>query len=185
MRVENWQGYEIRFVEKDGEYWAILKDICDALGLKTFKVSQRLDPDMLMRVPVEGIRKRPSKYREENYDIPSKYTETSKESSNTFWMLAVNELGIYETIFASRKLEARQFRHWTAKVLRRLRSEVGLKSYEAMRMLDQDVQGDIDHFLDTLFYDEEDGQLYISRTVQGGDVEQVLYDTEGLDGDIL
>lgn len=53
MRIENWRGYDIRFVEIRGEWWAILKDICDALGLKTFKVSQRLAPDMLERVPVE------------------------------------------------------------------------------------------------------------------------------------
>lgn len=35
MRTENWMGYEIRFVEKDGEWWAILKDICDALHLRS------------------------------------------------------------------------------------------------------------------------------------------------------
>lgn len=29
IRVENWCGYDIRFVEQDGEWWAILKDICD------------------------------------------------------------------------------------------------------------------------------------------------------------
>ena len=34
MRVENWCGYDIRFVEVNGEWYAILKDICDALGLK-------------------------------------------------------------------------------------------------------------------------------------------------------
>lgn len=52
MKVENWCGYDIRFIEIDGEWWAILKDICDALDLKTFKVAQRLDPNMLERVRV-------------------------------------------------------------------------------------------------------------------------------------
>ena len=47
MRTESWCGHEIRFVEINGEWYAILKDICDALNLKTFKVSQRLDPDMI------------------------------------------------------------------------------------------------------------------------------------------
>ena len=61
MKIENWCGYNIRFVEINGEWWAILKDICDALGLKTFKISQRLDDSMLERVLVDtsGI---PSKY---------------------------------------------------------------------------------------------------------------------------
>ena len=72
MRVENWCGYDIRFVEINGEWYAILKDICDALGLKTFKVAQRLEPSMLEKVAIEGERNRPSKYKE-NYDIPSKY----------------------------------------------------------------------------------------------------------------
>lgn len=37
MKIENWCGYDIRFIEINGEWWAILKDICDALNLKTFE----------------------------------------------------------------------------------------------------------------------------------------------------
>lgn len=33
IRVENWCGYDIRFVEHDGAWYAVLKDICDALRL--------------------------------------------------------------------------------------------------------------------------------------------------------
>lgn len=39
MKVENWCRYDIRFIEIDGEWWAILKDICDALELRTDKVA--------------------------------------------------------------------------------------------------------------------------------------------------
>ena len=49
FRTETWCGHDIRFVEINGEWWAILKDICDALNLHTFKISQRLDPSMLER----------------------------------------------------------------------------------------------------------------------------------------
>lgn len=35
MKIENWCGHNIRFVKIDGEWWAILKDICDALNLRT------------------------------------------------------------------------------------------------------------------------------------------------------
>lgn len=35
-RTENWRGHSIRFVEIDGNWWAVLKDICDALNLSTW-----------------------------------------------------------------------------------------------------------------------------------------------------
>lgn len=60
MKIENWCGYNIRFIEQDGEWWAILKDICDALKLRTDKVSSRLDPDMMLRVKVD-VSDHPSK----------------------------------------------------------------------------------------------------------------------------
>ena len=62
MRVENWCGYEIRFVEVDGEWWAILKDICDALGLDVFgtvgvllEESIRITPDVGTIVNYAGV----------------------------------------------------------------------------------------------------------------------------------
>lgn len=158
MRTENWMGCDIRFIEKDGEWWAILKDICDALELKTFKVSQRLDPDMLTRVRVDVC------------DIPSK--DVRSRARKTQDMLAVNEIGIYEALFASRKLEARQFRKWSSTVMQKLRRHVGLEGYEVMRMAETEIQDEIDRFLDELFFDEETGQLMRSVTVAGGDVIQ-------------
>ena len=100
IKTESWCGHEIRFIEKDGEWWAILKDICDALDLRTAKVAERLDPEMLIRVPVP-------------VEVPSKDVD-----SQTYWMLAINELGIYEALFASRRLEARKFRRWSATVMK-------------------------------------------------------------------
>lgn len=47
MRTENWCGYDIRFIEINGEWYAILKDICDALKLRTDKIASRLSPSML------------------------------------------------------------------------------------------------------------------------------------------
>ena len=162
MKIENWCGYDIRFVEINGEWWAILKDICDALNLKTFKIAQRLNPDMLTRVTVEVS------------DIPSKYNR-SRGDNITRSMLAVNELGIYEALFASRKLEACKFRMWAGTVMQKLRKNVGLEQYEVMHMTEPEIQDEIDNILDTLFYDEETGKLMQSVTVQGGDVEQVPF----------
>ena len=163
MRVENWCGYDIRFVEVNGEWYAILKDICDALGLRTAKVSERLDPSMLERVMIEVS------------DVPSRDLR-SRGDNKTRWMLAVNEIGIYEALFASRRLEARKFRMWAATVLQKLRMRVGLEGYEVMKMTDPEIQDDIDHILDNLFYDEETGMLMESVTVQGGDVEQIPFE---------
>ena len=155
MRTENWEGHRIRFVEVDGEWWAILKDICDALYLKTKDVSQRLDPDMMIRVPVESERTRPSKYKE-NYEDGSNEVVKSK---STVHMIAVNEIGIYEALYASRRLEARKFRRWSGSVMQKLRKTVGLEGYEVMRMTEPDIQYSIDCILNTLFYDEETGKL--------------------------
>ena len=159
MRTENWCGYKIRFIEKDGEWWAILKDICDALDLKTFKVSQRLSPDMLKRVRVDIC------------DIPSR--DIRSRARKTQDMLAVNEEGIYEALFASRKLEARKFRRWSASVMKKLRSKVGLQGYEVMRMTEPNIQDEIDFLLDSIYWDEERKCVMRSVTVAGGDVEQI------------
>ena len=37
MRVENWCGYDIRFVEVNGEWYAILKDKCAAHMIRHLK----------------------------------------------------------------------------------------------------------------------------------------------------
>ena len=163
MKVENWNGYDIRFVEVNGEWWAILKDICDALALRTDKVASRLDPGMLRRVCIETS------------DHPSK-VDRSRGENKTRWMLAVNEIGIYEALFASKRLEARKFRLWSAIVIQKLRTHAGLEQYEVMRMTEPEIQEDIYNLLDTLFYDEETGKLMQSVTVQGGDVEQIPFE---------
>ena len=171
IRVENWCGYDIRFVNIKGNWYAVLKDLCDALGLRTDKVNTRLDPDMLEKVviPTSEV---PSK------DVTSDHLSkggTSSRARKSQQMLVVSEEGIYETLFASRKLEARKFRRWTFKTLKRLRSDVGLKGYEVLKMTDSEVQDEIDFILDTLYWDPEKKCVMQSVTVQGGDVEQRFY----------
>lgn len=43
IKIENWNGHHIRFVDVDGEWQAVLRDVCDALGLKVRHVSARLE----------------------------------------------------------------------------------------------------------------------------------------------
>lgn len=163
MKTEEWCGYNIRFVEYKGQWWAVLKDICDALDLRTDKVADRLDSDTLARVLINMS------------DNPSK-VDRSRGENKTRLMLIVNEIGIYQALFASRKIEARKFRLWTAEVLQKLRGFVGLQGHEVMRMTDEDIQQQINDILDDLFWDDERKELMISVTVAGGDVDQVPFE---------
>lgn len=162
MRTESWCGHDIRFVELNGEWYAILKDICDALQLRSKDISQRLDPDMMERVCVETSEDGSNGLR-------------SRGDNKTRWVLAVNEIGIYEALFASRKLEARKFRRWSASIMKKLRQNVGLQGYEIMKMTEKDIQDEIDFILDSLYWDDDKKCVMQSYTVQGGDVEQRVY----------
>lgn len=182
IRTENWCGHNIRFVEINGEWWAILKDICDTLNLKTFKIAQRLEPCMLERVKVDvsDIPSRDVRYEHRpvksvDKNMIGKDISRRPGNNKTRWMLAVNELGVYEALFASRRLEARKFRMWAGTIMQKLRKNVGLEQYEVMRMTEKDIQDDIDHILDTLFWDDEKKCVMQSVTIQGGDVEQVPF----------
>lgn len=114
MKTEIWNGYPIRFVEKNGEWWAVLKDVCDALGLKTYDVSRRIK-DMVSTHNLETV--------------------GGKQQ-----MLIVNEFGIYNTVFQSRKSEAKEFRYWVYEMLKQLRQATGLEGFQIFRMLDKEHQ---------------------------------------------
>lgn len=143
VKAEVWNGYEIRYLKDNGEWWALLIDICNALGLNQAETTARLSDEL------------------------------TKEINGT---LVVNELGIYEALFMSKKLDAQVFQKWSSTVLKRLRKRVGLQGYEILHMTDKGVQDDIDHILDTLFWDEENKKLMQSITVSGGDVEQIPFE---------
>ena len=53
QKLENWNGNSIRFVEHNGEWWAVLSDITRALNLRTDKVRSRLEDDHLSRVGIK------------------------------------------------------------------------------------------------------------------------------------
>ena len=123
---------------------------------------------MMLRVKVEML---------SNHDDISDHLSkgVTSRARKTQRMLAVNEIGIYEALFASRRLEARKFRRWSAEVMKKLRSNVGLEGYEVMKMTEPDIQEKIDNILDTIFYDPDTGVLMQSVTTLGGDVDQVPF----------
>ena len=79
----------------------------------------------------------------------------------------VTETGLYNILSQSRKPIARKWRRVIHDELVRIRRERG------MDILAQFEEWD--HEADTLYFDEETGILMQSVTVQGGDVEQVVY----------
>lgn len=115
MKIENWNGHDIRFVEKDGEWWAVLKDVCDALGLKTYHVRERLEKDLVS-------------------------TDTLLTPGGPQEMLIISELGIYEAFANSRKPEAKDFKRWMFEMVRELRKAADLEGFQVFRMLDKEHQ---------------------------------------------
>ena len=116
IRVENWNGYDIRFVDHNREWWAVLADVCKPLGLRTFHIKERLEGDLVS-----------------TDTIPDRFGRQQE-------MLIVNEFGIYDTIFASRKQEAKDFKRWVYNVIKYLREQTGLEGFEVFRMMDEEHQ---------------------------------------------
>lgn len=46
IQIFNYQTHEVRTVQKDGEPWFVLRDVCRAIGISHVKdTADRLDPD--------------------------------------------------------------------------------------------------------------------------------------------
>lgn len=116
MRTETWNGYTIRFVEHQNEWWAVLADIAKALGLNPKFIKQRLGDEVVSNNHVT--------------DSLGRQQE----------MLIVNEFGIYETIFSSRKKEAKTFKLWVFETIKQLRQSTGLEGFQVFRMFDKEHQ---------------------------------------------
>lgn len=117
MKIENWNGHDIRFVEKEpGEWWAVVKDVADALDY-------RHTPDMVRMI-----------------ESSEKGVHIVHTLGGDQEMTIISELGVYDAVFYSRKPEAKEFKRWVFAVLKELREASGLKAYEMFRMLDKEHQ---------------------------------------------
>lgn len=98
LQVFNYNGNEVRTIQKDGEPWWVLKDVCGILGISKYRdTASRLDEDERGSVRV---------------DTPGGEQE----------MTVVNESGLYNVILRSDKPEAKPFRKWvTSEVLPSIR----------------------------------------------------------------
>lgn len=88
QRIFNFKGQDLRMVIQNHEPWFVAKDVCNILELSNSRMAlQRLDETE------KGV---------SSIDTPGGKQQLS----------IVNESGLYELIFASRKLEAKMFKKW-------------------------------------------------------------------------
>ncbi|HGC9236206.1 TPA: Bro-N domain-containing protein [Streptococcus agalactiae] len=113
-KTETWNGYTIRFVEHQGEWWAVAKDITNALGLK--------QPSRAIST-LKGVTK-------------SKTLTKGGEQE----LSIINEKDIYRLVFKSRKPEAEAFQEWVFETIKQLRQSIGLEGFQVFRMLDKEHQ---------------------------------------------
>lgn len=118
IRIENWNGHEIRFVEKEpSEWWAVAKDIVEALGLK--QVTRAISS-----LPKDGV------------TISKVIDNLGREQE----VNVINEKNVYRLVFKSRKKEAEDFQDWVFEMLRTLRKQSELEGFQIFRMLDKEHQ---------------------------------------------
>ena len=113
-KLEQWNGHGIRFVEHNGEWWAVAKDITSALGLKNN--SRAIST-------LKGVTK--------------SYTLTNGGKQQ---VTIIDEKAIYKLVFKSRKKEAEEFQDWVFEIIKQLRQQTGLEGFQAFRMLDKQHQ---------------------------------------------
>lgn len=132
IKVEEWLGNEIRFVEVNGEWWAVAGDVAKALDYdRTNRLSRLVD--------------------EEDITTHNMGSNTRGNPNATI----ISEFGIYEAIFNSRKPEAKEFKKWVKQVIKSLRESVGLEQYEVFRMMDKQIQKEASRFLQDNIEDAE------------------------------
>ena len=90
----NYESSEIRTIQKDGEPWFVLADVCEVLELSSpHKVADRLENDERNQIPVT--------------DSLGRYQNTA----------IINESGLYTVILRSDKPQAKPFRKWVTSVV--------------------------------------------------------------------
>lgn len=98
LQVFSYEGKEVRTIQRDGEPWWILKDVCEVLEISNSRmVAERLDVD------------------EKGVSIID--TLGGKQE-----LTVISESGLYNVILLSRKPEAKHFKRWvTHEVLPQIR----------------------------------------------------------------
>ncbi len=90
IQMFNFEGRDIRVIDRDGQPWFVAKDVCETLELDNVTEALRsLDADELS-------------------------SEIMKSGGQGREMRLVSEFGVYMLVFRSRKKEAMKFKRWLA-----------------------------------------------------------------------
>lgn len=138
QRIFNYQGRNIRTVLYNEEPWFVAKDVCNVLDLTNPSMAlQRLDEDER-----------------------AKFNLGRQGVANI-----VNESGLYELIFASRKLEAKMFKKWVKQeVLPSIRKHGAYATPQTIENIISDPDFGIQ--LLTNLKEERDKRLEAERTIE-------------------
>lgn len=111
IQIFNYNNREVRTVQKDGEPWFVLKDVCAILDISNHKMTtQRLDVD----------------------EVSQTYLIDSIGRKQE--MTVINESGLYNVILRSDKPEAKPFRKWvTSEVLPSIRKHGAYMTQEKLQ----------------------------------------------------
>lgn len=120
-KLENWNGFAIRFVSVKDEWHAIAMDVANALDYSDAEaMTRRINSKYLHKVKLPDLQ--------------------NVGRSDTREYITLTELGIYEAVIGSKKPQAKQFKDWIYNTIKQLRQSVGLEAYEAFKMLDKQKQ---------------------------------------------
>ena len=141
LSIFDYKGKQVRTIQKDGETWWVLKDVCAVLGISDVRrVAERLDVDEWSQTPV---------------------SDRLGRSQDTY---IINESGLYNVILRSDKAEAKPFRKWvTGEVLPSIRKTGGYgRQDEALLKLTEHV-GKLTEMVIGLYEDKRTEERTVPR----------------------
>lgn len=117
IKTENWNGHEIRFVEKEpNDWWAIAQDVAKALSYRdAHNMTRTLDKE-------------------------EQSTHKVSTGNKSRKMAIISETGIYEAVFNSGRPESKYFKKWVKEMIKTMRKSSGLEGFQIFRMLDKEHQ---------------------------------------------
>ena len=124
-KTEVWNGHAIRFIYKDKEWWAVAKDVAEALDYKD---------------TTNAIKQHCPRVAKHHLGVQ---TGTKADGSAAIQHVEVNiisEKDIYRLIMRSNKPEAELFQDWVYDIIKELRQATGLEGFEIFTMLDPEHQ---------------------------------------------
>lgn len=170
LRVENWNGHDIRFIG-DGDNWkAVGYDVTDALGYRNGRdaIERHVAPTDRSNVNLNTVAKHDG--------IPQRGNPN---------VVVISEFGIYSLVFSSHMEQAKQFQRWTYGVIRQLRLSAGLEGYQAFKMLDRRMQqqsmarleamNDVDYIKANVIADKAVSNKYgLSKMIKKGEMTPAM-----------